>query len=203
MKDKHYLTPLLEPRSVGIIGASEREASLGNVLMRNMLAAGYKGEPVVFLDPANIVNNFNLTQIAIDMMRKCGLTVEDATMDWGTLLQRRARQEPPGQGGWNALIALFAGIDFSSPAGHLLLRANGDGAWFGWPTSPALEALRDEWFDAPTLEAQKAIGRRIQAQFWQDLPYWPIGQYFESSAWRKSLTGVLKGIALPLNVRRV
>ena len=44
MKDTHYLTPLLEPRSVGIIGASEREASLGNVLMRNMLEAGYKGK---------------------------------------------------------------------------------------------------------------------------------------------------------------
>ena len=44
MKDKHYLTPLLEPRSVGIIGASEREAALGNVLMRNMLEAGYKGK---------------------------------------------------------------------------------------------------------------------------------------------------------------
>ena len=44
MKEKHYLTPLLEPRSVGIIGASEREASLGNVLMRNMLEAGYKGK---------------------------------------------------------------------------------------------------------------------------------------------------------------
>ncbi len=90
-----------------------------------------------------------------------------------------------------------------SPAGHLLLRANGDGAWFGWPNSPALEALRDEWFEAPTPEAQKAIGRRIQAQFWQDLPYWPIGQYFVSSAWRTSLTGVLKGMVLPLNVRRV
>lgn len=44
MKEKHYLTPLLEPRSVGIIGASEREASLGSVLMRNMLEAGYKGK---------------------------------------------------------------------------------------------------------------------------------------------------------------
>jgi peptide/nickel transport system substrate-binding protein len=170
---------------------------------RALLASGYQGETVVFLDPVNIVNNFNLTQVAIDMMRKCGLTVEDATMDWGTLLQRRARKEPPGQGGWNALIALFAGIDFNSPAGHLLLRANGDGAWFGWPSSAALEALRDEWFEAPAPEAQRAIGRRIQAQFWQDLPYWPIGQYFVSSAWRRSITGVLKGMVLPLNVRRV
>ena len=44
MKEKHYLTPLLEPRAVGIIGASEREGSIGNVLIRNMLGAGYTGK---------------------------------------------------------------------------------------------------------------------------------------------------------------
>ncbi|MBL8437603.1 MAG: bifunctional acetate--CoA ligase family protein/GNAT family N-acetyltransferase [Zoogloeaceae bacterium] len=44
MKEKHYLTPLLEPKAVGIIGASERENSIGNVLIRNMLDAGYKGK---------------------------------------------------------------------------------------------------------------------------------------------------------------
>ena len=43
MKEKHYLSPLLEPRSVGIIGASEREGSLGSLLVRNMIDAGYKG----------------------------------------------------------------------------------------------------------------------------------------------------------------
>ena len=43
MNDKHYLSPLLEPRSVGVIGASEPELSLGNVLIRNMLDAGSRG----------------------------------------------------------------------------------------------------------------------------------------------------------------
>ena len=44
MNEQHYLTPLFEPRSVAIIGASEREMSLGNVLVRNMLEAGFKGK---------------------------------------------------------------------------------------------------------------------------------------------------------------
>ena len=44
MKEKHYLTPLFEPRSVGIIGASERPDSIGGVLIRNMLEAGFKGK---------------------------------------------------------------------------------------------------------------------------------------------------------------
>ncbi len=166
-------------------------------------AAGYQGEKVVFLHPTDVVNNNAMTIVAIDAMQKAGLTVEAATSDWGTVLGRRAKKEPPDQGGWNAVIALFAGADLMNPGAHLLLRGNGDGAWFGWPTSPALEALRDEWFDAPTAEAQVALGRRIQARFWQDVPYWPLGQYFISSAWRRSITGVLKGMVLPLNVRRV
>ena len=44
MKEKHYLTPLFEPRAVGIIGASERPDSIGGVLIRNMLEAGFKGK---------------------------------------------------------------------------------------------------------------------------------------------------------------
>ncbi len=168
-----------------------------------LAAAGYRGEKVVFLHPTDVPNNNALTLVAIDMMRKAGLVVEPAVSDWGTVLARRAKKEPPDQGGWNAVVALFAGADLMNPGAHLLLRGNGEGAWFGWPTSPALEALRDEWFDAPTAEAQAALARRIQAQFWQDVPYWPLGQYFVSSAWRRSITGVLKGMVLPLNVRRV
>jgi predicted CoA-binding protein len=44
MNEQHYLTPLFEPRSVAIIGATEREGSLGSVVVRNMLEAGFKGK---------------------------------------------------------------------------------------------------------------------------------------------------------------
>lgn len=44
MTERHYLTPLFEPRSVAIIGASERENSVGAVLVRNMQEAGFKGK---------------------------------------------------------------------------------------------------------------------------------------------------------------
>lgn len=41
--DRHYLTPLFEPASVAIIGASTRAGSIGAVPIDNMLAAGYRG----------------------------------------------------------------------------------------------------------------------------------------------------------------
>src|SRR5687767_12756571 len=39
----HYLSPLLEPASVAIVGASERKDAIGSVLVENMLGAGYRG----------------------------------------------------------------------------------------------------------------------------------------------------------------
>jgi peptide/nickel transport system substrate-binding protein len=165
-------------------------------------AAGYANQPVTVLHPTDVVNNNALTTVLTDALKRSGLNAESANSDWGTVLQRRSRQEPPGQGGWNALIVLFGGVDLGNPGVHPLLRGNGRQAWFGWPTSAPLEAMREEWLDAPNLDAQKAIARRIQAQFWQDLPWIPLGQYFIDSAWRRGITGVQKGMTLPLNVRR-
>ena len=41
--ERHYLTPLFEPGSVAIVGASEKEGKVGAVLLSNMLAAGFRG----------------------------------------------------------------------------------------------------------------------------------------------------------------
>ena len=45
----HYLQPLLAPRSVALIGATEREGALGAIVWRNLAAAGLRGE----LHPVN------------------------------------------------------------------------------------------------------------------------------------------------------
>ncbi|HYZ63850.1 MAG TPA: ABC transporter substrate-binding protein [Acetobacteraceae bacterium] len=165
-------------------------------------AAGKAGAKVVALHATDVSNQKALMSVGVDTMLQAGFDVQDATSDWGTLLQRRANRNPPAQGGWNALIVLLSGTELMTPAGHLLLRGNGQEAWFGWPTAPKLEQLRDLWFDAPDLEAQKRIGRAIQVQFFEDLPYIPLGQYFTDSGYQKGLTGIRRGMPLPLNVTR-
>ena len=40
---RHYLTPLFEPASVAIVGASEIPGKVGTMLLSNMLGAGYRG----------------------------------------------------------------------------------------------------------------------------------------------------------------
>ena len=167
-----------------------------------LAAAGKAGAKVVALHATDVSNQKALMSVGVDTLQQAGFDVQDATSDWGTLLQRRANRNSPAQGGWNALIVLLSGAELMTPAGHLLLRGNGRDAWFGWPDAPKLEALREQWFDAPDLDAQKRIGREIQAQFFQDLPYIPLGQYFTDSGYQKGLTGIRRGMPLPLNVSR-
>ncbi|MGI4795063.1 MAG: ABC transporter substrate-binding protein, partial [Janthinobacterium lividum] len=167
-----------------------------------LAAAGAAGAKIVALHATDVSNQRALMSVGVDVLRKTGLDVEDATSDWGTLLQRRSNRGSSDKGGWDALVVLLSGTELTTPAGHLLLRGNGKDAWFGWPDAPKLEALRDEWFDAPNLEAQKRIGRQIQLQAFEDVPYVPLGQYFVDSAYQKNLVDIRRGIPLPLNVRR-
>jgi peptide/nickel transport system substrate-binding protein len=164
-------------------------------------ATGKAGAAVVALHATNVPNQNALMAVGVDLLEKLGFAVTDATADWGTVLQRRANKGPIDHGGWSAMIALFSATEFSTPAGNVLLRGNGNDAWFGWPTSPRLEALREAWFDAADLAAQKQIAASIQEQFFQDLPYIPLGQYLGTTAYRRGLTDIRRGIVLPLNVR--
>ncbi|WP_426956382.1 ABC transporter substrate-binding protein [Muricoccus radiodurans] len=170
---------------------------------RQLLAAtGKAGAKVVTLNPADQPNNSALTMVAIDMMKKAGLDAEAATSDWSTMLARRAKKEPPAQGGWNAVYVAFGGEDLTNPGGHPLLRGNGGDAWFGWPNSPRMEQLRLDWFEAPDDAGQRRIGREIQRVFFEEVPYWPLGQYYVESAYRRGLNVGRRGLSIPLNVTR-
>ena len=44
MLEQHYLTTLFEPDAVAVIGASDRENAVGNIIFKNILASGFKGQ---------------------------------------------------------------------------------------------------------------------------------------------------------------
>jgi peptide/nickel transport system substrate-binding protein len=169
---------------------------------RDLAAAGYNGERVTVLAASDFPSLNALAQVGQDMFRRAGMNVEYVSTDWGTVVQRRASREAPERGGWSVFFTFFAGIDMFNPAVHTSLRGNGTNAWFGWPTIPRIEELRGAWFEAPDLRAQQAIARQIQEVAFQEVPYLPLGQYFQATAYRRGLTGVLKGLPLFWNVQR-
>jgi peptide/nickel transport system substrate-binding protein len=147
--------------------------------------AGYKGEPIVMLDPVDFPAHHAAALVTADLFKRLGFKVDLIAMDWGTAVQRRNSQEPPAKGGWNVAFTAITGPNNLDPAGHLALRGNGKQAWFGWPASERLEQLRAAWFEAPDLEAQKKIARDIQLQVFEDVPYIPLGAVYGVTALRK------------------
>lgn len=83
-----------------------------------------------------------------------------------------------------------------------MLRANGASAWFGWPDDPKIEGLREAWFAAPDLDAQKRIAADLQRAAFDSVPYVPLGQYFQATAYRTSLRDVLSGFSVFWNVQK-
>jgi peptide/nickel transport system substrate-binding protein len=169
---------------------------------RDLAAAGYKGEKVVMLSVSDLPVLNAECAVGADMFRKMGMNLDEQVMDWGSVVSRRAKKDPPDQGGWNVFFTGWSGTDMFNPAGHLSLRGNGANSWFGWPTAPKIEALRDAWFDAPDLAAQQKICADLQLQVLQDVPYVPLGQYFVMQAFRSNLQGVLTGFPIFWNVQR-
>jgi peptide/nickel transport system substrate-binding protein len=68
------------------------------------------------------------------------------------------------------------------------------------PNAPKLEELREAWPDASSEEEQKRIVRDMQRQTSRDVP---LGQFFQLTAFGKTLTDIQMGRPVFHAVRRV
>jgi peptide/nickel transport system substrate-binding protein len=164
-----------------------------NKIKAELAAAGYKGEKIVVLAATTLPNIWAEAQVATDLLTRIGFNVDMQALEWGTVVQRRASREPIDKGGWNIFYTYLGGFGNVSPAPDIAIRGNGTSAWFGWPTNPKMEALYDAWFEAPDIAAQKKIVDEMQALFWQDPPYAPMGMYDQPTAFNKRITDVPEG----------
>jgi peptide/nickel transport system substrate-binding protein len=133
------------------------------------------------------------------LLRKAGFKVDVQSTDWQTVVSRRASQKPPKEGGWNMFFTNITAADVVNPIGHLQISGKGkNGGTFGWPEDAKLEAMRDAFSRSSSSEEQKKIATDIQKEVYEQVIYIPLGQYVLTSAWRKSLSGVLDGPATPV-----
>jgi peptide/nickel transport system substrate-binding protein len=65
-----------------------------------------------------------------------------------------------------------------------------------------MEELAGAWTDAPDLAAQRAVAAEMQRLAFEEVPYLPLGQDFQPTAYRRSLIGVLRGPPVFWNLRR-
>ena len=81
----------------------------------------------------------------------------------------------------------------SIPPSYTAIRANGDKAWFGWPTSAEVEAEIAAWYEAANLDEEKAAISRLNKAACEDVVYAPTGFFLSYQAWRKNVSGIVKG----------
>jgi peptide/nickel transport system substrate-binding protein len=162
-----------------------------------LAAAGYTGERVVLLHPTDQVYYHAMSAVAAGALREIGINLDEQSVDWGTVVERRTSKEPIEKGGWSLFPAGYPAAEYRDPVFATNLRGNGQDAWFGWPSDPELERMRTTWMDSTDPAERRRLDTEIQARAFETVPFIPLGQYLPPAAWRSNLSGLLKG-AVPV-----
>lgn len=161
--------------------------------------AGYNGEPIVVLNPADNLILGGITEVTISQLRKIGANVQPVTADLATVFARRASRQAPTAGGWHLFHTRSLGVELNNAltsfplASPCTVDAQGNRAgWFGWACDDALERLRDQWAKAPGLEERQRIARSIQQRAAETLPFIPVGQIYSPVAHRSNVRNLVE-----------
>jgi peptide/nickel transport system substrate-binding protein len=162
-------------------------------LAKELLAeAGYKNEPVVLMVATDVPITKAQGDVTADLLKRIGVSVQYQALDWGTVGQRRAKKDPPADGGWNIFHTWHAGADCVNPAPYIALDCSGDSAWFGWPKSELVQQKIDAWYGATDLAGEKQAIAELNKAAMDHVVYVPTGFFKGYQAWRKNVSGVVK-----------
>jgi peptide/nickel transport system substrate-binding protein len=192
--DKHYYktckalfvcgTPLASNK--GMDGLLESNFVKARALLKE---GGYDGTPIVLMHSTDLQVLTNLAPVAKSLMEKAGFKVDMQSMDWQTLVARRAKKDPPTQGGWHAFITSWVSADILNPVSTAFLNSSCDKALFGWPCDAQMEKLRDDFAREADPAKQKAIAEAVQVRWTQYPTHIPLGQWYQPGASRKNVDG--------------
>ncbi len=150
---------------------------------------GYDGTPVVLLHSTDLYVLTNMAPIAKALMEKAGLKVDMQSMDWQTLVARRAKKDAPDKGGWNILITSTSSVDSLDPVNSSFISASCDKAWFGWPCDEEITRLRQAFADETDETKRKELVEKIQLRAAEVPTHAVLGQYTGALATRKNISG--------------
>jgi peptide/nickel transport system substrate-binding protein len=174
------------------IGAEDMTGDI-NAARAALKQAGYAGEKVVILNPADVATIAPFGQVTYAYLKELGMNAELQEMDWNTLAQRRAKTDPIDKGGWSLFHNWWLGTSFANPAISTVVRGLGAKGWAGNFTHAEIERLTAEWTRAPTADERARLVRQIHQEAMTAVPTVVLGRFFILTAHRKGLTGLLQG----------
>ena len=159
---------------------------------RELLAeAKYDGTPLLLLHSTDLEVLTNLAPVAKSLLERGGFKVDMQSMDWQSVVARRAKKDPPSAGGWNAMITSWVAADVLNPVGTAFLNSSCDKALFGWPCDEKMEQLRDAFARETDPAKQVAIAEQVQLRFLEVPTHVHLGQWYKPIALRKNIEGMV------------
>lgn len=153
--------------------------------------ANYDGTPVVLMHSTDLQVLTNLAPVAKSLMEKAGFKVDMVSMDWQTLVARRAKKDAPSAGGWSAFLTSWVAGDMLNPIMTGFMNAGCEKAMFGWPCDKELEELRDKFARATDAAEQKKLAEAVQVRVTQYPTHINLGQWYQRAATRTNVSGVV------------
>ena len=174
--------------TAGMDGLLTSNAAKAQALLKE---AGYDGTPIVLMHSTDLKILTNLAPVAKAQMEKAGFKVDMQSMDWQTLVARRAKKDEPTAGGWHAFLTAWVAADVLNPVAQAYLNSACEKALFGWPCDAEMEKLRDQFAREPDPAKQKTIAEAVQKRAIEMTPNIPLGEYLQPLAHRKTVSGIL------------
>ncbi|MBM3556340.1 MAG: ABC transporter substrate-binding protein [Alphaproteobacteria bacterium] len=153
--------------------------------------AGYDGTPIVLMQSTDLLVLTNLAPVAKSHLEKAGFKVDMQSMDWQTLVARRAKKDAPAAGGWHAFLTSWVSADILNPVMAGFFNSACDKAMFGWPCDEKMESLRDQFSRESDPAKQKALAEAVQVRASEYPTHIHLGQWYSPIALRKNIQGSL------------
>jgi peptide/nickel transport system substrate-binding protein len=176
----------------------ENHAGMDGILESNfaeskklLKEAGYDGTPIVLLQSTDLAVLTNLAPVAKTLLERGGFKVDLQSMDWQTVVNRRARKDPVNKGGWNISLTAAAVTLLIDPINNHYAEASGDRAQFGWPLDDEIEKLRLDFVREADPKKQVEIAEKVQKRIMDLGVLVPLGQYVQPMARRRTVSGNL------------
>jgi peptide/nickel transport system substrate-binding protein len=177
-------TPL--ETSAGMEGVLDSNFEGSKKLLKEL---GYDGTPIVLLQSTDLAVLTNLAPVAKTLLERGGFKVDMQSMDWQTLVARRAKKDPIDKGGWNIAMTAAAAVLLLDPVNNHYAEASGDRAQFGWPLDEEIEKLRAAFVREGDPKKQLEIAEKVQTRIISEGVTIPLGQFLQPMARRKTVSG--------------
>ena len=151
--------------------------------------AGYDGTPIVVMHQTDLVNHSNLAPVAKPLLEAAGFKVDLQAMDWQTLVSRRTKKDPVGQGGWHIFFTSSGALSIPDPVSNFMLIASCEKSMYGWPCDADIEKLRAAYARETDDAKRREIAQQAQYRAMEYPTYVQLGQFTVPTAVRSNVTG--------------